>query len=113
METAPEARAIGNKCSAPFYDAGFIEVDLTGQYAYVCREVAAIGDDSYCIAEVDIFGLKNIFGSATPISSYTPVSAELNAKNLVTNLRNRSHLFDYNPSLNEWEKSRLQLMLQS
>ena len=80
--------AVGNSCSSPFYAAGFIEVNLTGRYVYLYREGAGYVDDDgiradYAISEIDIFGTTNLVGSAIPISSYTPISAEYGVNNLI------------------------------
>ena len=49
------------------------------------------------IAEVRLYGMQNLAGYATVISSYTPISADYGANNLITHLDNRSHRWDLPP----------------
>ena len=64
--------AIANTCSSPFYDGGFIPVNLTGRYVYLYRAGDA-SDHSYSISEVDILGTTNLVGSATVLTDYSPI----------------------------------------
>ena len=64
--------AKGNTCSSPFYDGGFIAVNLTGSYVYLYRAGGAV-DNFYNICEVDIFGTTNLVGSATVLTVYIPI----------------------------------------
>ena len=61
-------KAIGNSCTAPFYDGGFKTVQLTGRYVFLYRE--GVGYDKYyTINEIRLYGMPNRVGSATVISS--------------------------------------------
>jgi len=41
--------------------------------------------------EVGLYGMPNLVGSATVMTSYSPVSEAYSSNNLITNLDNRSH----------------------
>ena len=94
--------AIGNACTSPFYDGGFIEVNMTGRYVYLYREEGNPIDSFYSIAEIDIYGTKNIAGSATVLTDYSPIvdstfGQTYGANNLIENLNNRSHRWNMPP----------------
>ena len=65
-------KATGNSCTTPFYDGGFITVRLTGRYVFLLREGQG-NNAMYSINEVRLYGLPNLVGSATIITSYTPI----------------------------------------
>ena len=93
-------KATGNSCTAPFYDGGFITARLTGRYVFLYREGFSYYTDYYAINEVRLYGMHNRVGSATVISSYTPIEVSnktYGPKNLVTNLNNRSHIWNAPP----------------
>ena len=90
-------KATGNSCTAPFYDGGFITARLTGRYVFLYREGFSYYTDYYAINEVRLYGMPNRVGSATIISSSTPIveaGETYGPQNLVTNLNNRSHRWD-------------------
>jgi len=64
--------ADGNTCTAAFHEGGFIEVNLTGKFAYLFREGDSVtaGDPYYNLAEFDLFEMPNIVGSATVITNF-------------------------------------------
>ena len=93
-------KATGNSCTAPFYDGGFIIVRLTGRYVFLYREGFGFFLNYYAINEVRLYGMPNRVGSVTVISSYTPIvvaDKTYGPQNLVTNLNNRSHRWNYPP----------------
>ena len=91
-------------CTSPIFDGGFIPVNLTGSYVYLYR--AGGGHNNfYNIAEVVIYGITNLVGSATVLTNYGPVSASNGANNLIQNLNNRYHSWLMPPLISPGNKA--------
>ena len=57
----------GNSCSSPFYDGGFITVNLTGRYVFIYR-AGVTCCSFYVVASVDLYETTNLVGLATVLT---------------------------------------------
>jgi len=99
-DNAADPKALGNSCTNVFYDGGFIPINLpAGRYVFIYREGAgqfyplnpAVNDHYYILAEIGLYSMPNLVGSASIISSYNPISPTYGSINLKINLANRFH----------------------
>ena len=101
-DNAADPKALGNSCTSVFYDGGFIPINLpAGRYVFIYRAGAGgyydalkptKTDNYYILAEIGLYSMPNLVGSASIISSYNPISAKYGSINLKINLDNRAHL---------------------
>ena len=100
-DNAADPKALGNSCTSVFYDGGFIPINLpAGRYVFIYRAGAGgryaqdptTNDTSYVLAEIGLYSMPNLVGSASIISSYNPISTTYGSINLKINLDNRTHL---------------------
>lgn len=94
---AADPKAAGNLCTSVFYDGGFIQINLpAGRYVFIYREGKGgyPSDFIYALAEIGLYRMPNLVGSATIITSYNPISPTYGSINLKSNLGNRYHSRD-------------------
>ena len=97
-----DPKATGNTCTTlPFFDGGFITVDLpSGRYVYIYRAGSGLSNSYYNISQLRLYGMPNLVAKATIISNYVSISAAYDATNLITNLSSRTARWGLQPLTN-------------
>ena len=94
---AADPKAAGNLCTSIFYDGEFIQINLpASRNVFIYREGKGgyPSDFVYALAEIGLYRMPNLVGSATIITSYNPISPTYGSINLKSNLGNRYHSRD-------------------